>query len=99
METIYPDIRSDKPVPDWVYRRSIETVQEMLSSGLFVIGFLNPENGEKEFAPLTMSIDETIEFLRKEWKNGESAAFDIGYTCWFQASSKGEQLARELNLI
>lgn len=99
IESVYPEIKSDKPVPTWVYQKSIETVKGMLESGLFVIGFLNPENGDNEFTPLAVSIDAALEFLQKEWKNGDATAFDVGYSCWFQATTAGEQVAHELHLI
>ena len=101
IKSVYPEIRINHPLPDWVLHKVLGEVREMLGSGLFVVGFHDPENKENEFTPLTLPDSEIINLISNEWKNRENENNNlyIGYYCWFQATPDGKKLAQDLGLI
>jgi hypothetical protein len=84
---------SEARLPEWVRQKTIETIRDLLQSGLIEAG--NP-NGPK-FQSVSSSVDETIAYIEREWDRLGRAP-NIGDVCWFRATPAGEQLAHELNL-
>ncbi len=83
-------------VPEWVHKKTIDVVGDLLKSGLIVAGYI--DTSSHKFQSFDFSVEDTISYIQREWKElGRTP--NIGDICEFFVTPAGEQLARELNLI
>jgi hypothetical protein len=80
-------------LPDWVRQKTIETVRNLLQQRLVEAG--NFEAGSYRFQPMVSSVEETIDYIEREW-NALGRNPTIGDVCWFRATAAGEQLAQQI---
>lgn len=86
-------------LPEWVQLRAIQIIREMIGAGFIEAGNIKKkEINTYVFFPLTMGVDELISFIENSLAK-EGHMPPLGIICWFQATPKGEQLARDLGLI
>jgi len=86
-------------LPEWVKSRALQIIREMIEADFIEAGTIKKiESNQYVFLPLTMEIDEIISHIVDSLeKVGHMPPFGIIF--WFQATAKGEQLARDLGLI
>ena len=81
-----------------VRNQSITEIRYMLENGWLAIGTPIDKDGKVVFQLFSLSVDEAIAFIEREW-NKLGRLPNIGEICWFRATPKGRQLAIELGLL
>ena len=80
-------------MPKWVRQQAIQVIEDLLRAGLIEAGNFEPKSFE--FQTITLTTDETINYIQHQWDELGRAP-TIGDVCWFQATAAGEQLAQQI---
>jgi hypothetical protein len=80
--------------PMEVRSKTIRILYELLREGLIQAGF--PTTDGRDFEPWSISVDEAIECINREW-DALGREPSIGDIVWFATTEKGERELRRLN--